>query len=54
MPVGHRGESLKRALDDALRADVNPTARGHLAVHHQAFALELVKVIPVRPRANQI
>ena len=54
MPVGHRGESFKRTLHDALRADVNPTARGHLAVHHQAFAFEFVKVIPVRPRAHQI
>ena len=30
------GERLVRALQDPLRADVDPRARGHLAVHRQA------------------
>ena len=34
--VGGSGEGFVSALDDALRADVNPRAGGHLAVHHQA------------------
>ena len=54
MFVGHRGERFERALNDALRADVDPTAGGHLAVHHQAFAFELVKVFPVGPGADEI
>ena len=33
---GHRGERLVRALQDALGADVDPGAGGHLAVHGQA------------------
>ena len=48
------GKSLKRALDDALRADVNPTAGGHLAVHHQPGALQLAEVLPVRPVTHQV
>ena len=54
MFVGHRGKGLKRALHDALRADVDPTARGHLAIHYQAAAFELMKVIPVGPGSDQI
>ena len=34
--AGGLGEGLVRALQDALRPDVDPRARGHLAVHHQA------------------
>src|ERR1041384_952832 len=47
MFVRHRGKGLERPLHDALRADVNPTARGHLPVHHQAATLKLMKVLPV-------
>src|SRR3954464_6734460 len=54
MTVRHRRKRLERALDDALRADVNPTARGHLPVHHQAFALKLMKIFPGGPGADQI
>src|SRR6185369_1483335 len=42
-------EGLVRALHDALAAYVDPRARGHLAVHHQALAIELVEVLPGRP-----
>ena len=54
MLIGHRRERFKGPLYDALRADIDPTARRHLAVHHQALALELMKMIPVGPGADQI
>ena len=41
------GERLVGALHDALRADVDPRARGHLPVHHEAGALQLVELLPV-------
>ena len=48
------GEGLVGALHDALAADVDPGAGGHLAVHHQAFAIELVEVLPRRPLGDQV
>ena len=42
-------EGLVGALHDALRADIDPRARGHLAVHHQALAIELVEIVESRP-----
>ena len=48
------GEGLVGALDDALRADVDPRAGGHLAVHHQALAVELVEVLPRRPFRHEV
>ena len=52
--VGHRGERLERALQDALRADVDPRAGGHLAVHRQAEVLEPAELLPVGPVADQV
>src|SRR5689334_1329821 len=49
-----RAKGFVSALNDSLRADVDPRASGHLAVHHQALSLELAKVIPGRPAANEI
>ena len=37
-----------------MRADVNPRARSHLAVHHQAFAIELIEAVEGRPVRHQI
>ena len=54
MSVGHGGEGFKRALNDALRADVDPTSGSHLPVHHQAATFEFVEVFPVGPGADQI
>ncbi len=54
MFVGHRRKRFKCSLHDALRADVDPTAGRHLAVHHQALAFEFVKVFPVGPGADEI
>ena len=48
------GKRFVRALDDALAADVDPRARGHLAVHHQALAIQFVEVVPVRPLRHEI
>ena len=49
-----RGERLVGALQDALRADVDPGARRHLAVHRQAERLETSELFPVRPLGNEI
>ena len=47
-------ERLVRALEDALRPDVDPRAGGHLAVHRQALALELAEDVPGRPVADEV
>jgi hypothetical protein len=54
MSVGHCRKCFKGALNDSLCADINPTAGGHLAVHHQALTFQLVEVFPVGPGAYQI
>src|ERR1700751_5155101 len=54
MPASGLGERFIGALHDALAADVNPRAGGHLAVHHQALALELVEMLPVGPAADEV
>ncbi len=52
--LGQRGKGLECALQNSLRADVDPAARRHLAVHHQALAIEFVEVLPVGPLAHEI
>ena len=52
--VGHRGEGLEGALQDALGADVDPRAGGHLAVHRQPEVLEPAELLPVGPVADQV
>ena len=47
-------EGLVGALNDALRADVDPRAGRHLAVHHQALLIELVEFLPVRPVRHEV
>ena len=47
-------EGLVGALHDALRADVDPGAGRHLAVHHQPLGIELVEVLPVGPLRHQV
>ncbi len=42
LPAGPEG--FVGALQDALRADVDPAARRHLAVHHESHAVEMVEV----------
>ena len=50
----HGAKRLVRALHDALRADVDPRAGGHLAVHREAQALESPELIPVGPASHEI
>ena len=50
--AGGVGEGI--ALEDALGADVDPRAGRHLAVHHQALTLKLVKVLPGRPAPHEV
>ena len=47
-------EGLVGALHDALRANVDPAAGGHLSVHHQPGAVQLIEVRPGRPFGHQI
>ena len=54
MLAAHFGEGLVGALHDALAADVDPAAGRHLAEHHQALAIELVEVVPVRPARHEV
>ncbi|NYH19333.1 hypothetical protein GGD41_006561 [Paraburkholderia bryophila] len=54
MLVRHREKRLVGSLHDPLAADVDPAARRHLAVHHQALAVEFVEVFPRRPMRHQI
>ncbi len=54
VPLGQRGKGLKCPLQYALRTDINPAPRRHLAVHHQALAVQIVEVLPVGPLAHQI
>ena len=45
----HRGERFVGALQDALRADVDPAAGRHLAVHRQAAVFEIAERVPGGP-----
>ena len=54
VPASHLDEGLVGALHDALRADIDPRARGHLAVHHEPLAIELVEAVPGRPVRHEI
>jgi len=53
MLAGGGGERLVGALQDPLGADVDPGPGGHLAVHHEALAVELVEVLPGRPGRDE-
>src|SRR3546814_5819801 len=52
MPAADLDEGLVRALHDALAADVDPGAGRHLAVHHQALAVELVEMRSEEPTSE--
>ena len=47
-------EGLEGTLHDALRADVDPGASGHLAEHGQTGPLEFVELLPGRPVRHQV
>ena len=50
----YRGEGLVGALQDALGADVDPRARGHLAVHGQAERLQAAELLPGGPLRDEV
>ena len=54
VPARTLGKGLVRALNDALRADVDPRPGGHLAVHDEPQRLQLPEVIPVGPGRHEI
>ena len=47
-------EGLVSALHDALRADIDPGAGRHLAVHHESLAVELVEMLPGAPAWHEV
>ena len=48
------GERFVGALEDALRADVDPAAGRHLPVHRQAAIFEIAERFPVRPLRDEV
>ena len=48
------GECLVRSLHDALRADVNPTAGRHLAIHRKPAPVEFGEMCPCGPARYQV
>ena len=52
--AGDLGEALVRALQDALRADVDPRAGRHLAVHREAERFEAAELLPVPPLGDEV
>ena len=53
MLLARGGERLVRALQDPLRADVDPGAGGHLAEHRQPERLEPAELVPRRPARHE-
>ena len=47
-------QRLVRSLHDSLRADIDPRAGCHLAVHHQSGALQLTEFLPRSPASDEI
>ena len=52
--ASHLDEGLVGALHDALAADVDPAAGGHLAEHHESLAIELAEMLPGRPGGDEV
>ncbi|MBV6467860.1 MAG: hypothetical protein PGMFKBFP_03233 [Anaerolineales bacterium] len=51
---GERAEGFVRALQNSLRADVDPRTRGHLAVHDESLFGEFVEVFPRGPMRDEV
>ena len=47
------GQGLVGPLQDALRSDVDPRSRGHLAVHREALGLQAPERVPIGPLRDQ-
>ena len=54
MLTRQRPKRFVGALQDALRPDIDPAPRSHLAIHHQSFGLQLAEMIPIGPAADEI
>ena len=54
MFAAHFGEGLVGALHDALRANIDPRAGRHLAVHHEPLLIELVEIVPCPPMRHEV
>ena len=54
MLAAHFHEGFVGALHDALAADVDPAAGGHLPVHHQTLFIEFVEMLPRGPVRHQV
>ncbi len=52
--AGDLGEALVGALQDPLRADVDPRPGGHLAVHREPGVLEAAELVPVGPLGHEV
>jgi hypothetical protein len=48
------GKSFVSSLNDALAANVDPGTGRHLAVHHEALAIEQVEVLPRCPMRHEV
>ena len=53
-PLGERPQRLVGALQDALRADVDPGAGRHLPVHDQALGSQLIEMLLGGPMRHQV
>ncbi len=51
---GYSSKGLVRPLQDALGADVDPTACGHLPVHGEPEPLEAAELVPVGPVGDEV
>ena len=51
---GQRAEGLVRALQNPLRADVDPRTGRHLAVHDQSFFREFIEMFPRCPMWDEV
>ena len=54
VPRRDGGEGFVGSLEDPLRADVDPRARRHLAVHRQAEPLEAAELVRRGPARNEV
>ena len=52
--LAHGGERLIGALQDPLRADVDPRPGGHLAVHRETEMLEPAELLPGGPVPDEV
>ena len=48
-----RGKSLVSALENALRADINPQSRRHLPIHGRPKSVQATELLPISPIRHQ-